>query len=51
MIFLGKNAWRTWGINFRSKLRFELHDITMSNEESVTTKVIKTLSNKKSILF
>ena len=45
------NAWHTWGISFRSKLRFELHDIRMSNEESVTTKIIKTLSNKKSILF
>ena len=33
--------------NFRSKLGCRLHDITMSKEESVTTKIIKTFSNKK----
>ena len=33
--------------NFRSKVGFRLHDITMSKEESVTTKIIKTFSNKK----
>ena len=33
--------------NFRRKLGFRSHDITMSKEESVTTKIIKTFSNEK----
>ena len=33
--------------DFRCKLGFRLHYITMSKEESVTTKIIKTFSNKK----
>ena len=33
--------------DFRSKLGFKLHDITMSKEESVTTKIIKSFSNEK----
>ena len=32
---------------FRCKLGFALHDITMSKEESVTIKIIKTFSNEK----
>ena len=31
----------------KCKLGFTLHDITMSKEESVTTKIIKTFSNEK----
>ena len=40
--------------NFKSKLGFRLHDITMSKEESVTTKIIKHFQMKKyhyNILF
>ena len=33
--------------NFRRKLGFRSHDITMSKEESVTTKIIKTFSNEQ----
>ena len=33
--------------DFRCKLGFTLHDITMSKEESVTIKIIKTFSNQK----
>ena len=33
--------------DFRLKLGFTLHDITMSKEESVTMKIIKTFLNKK----
>ena len=33
--------------DFRCKLGFTLHDITMSKEESVTIKIIKTFSNEK----
>ena len=33
--------------DFRSKLGFRLHDITMSKEESVTTKIIKAFSKEK----
>ena len=33
--------------HFRCKLGFRLHDITISKEESVTTKIIKTFSNGK----
>ena len=36
--------------NFRRKLGFRSHDITMSKEESVTTKIIKTFSNEKILL-
>ena len=33
--------------DFRSKLGFRLHDITMSKEESVTTKITKAFSTEK----
>ena len=33
--------------DFRCKLGFRLYDITMNKEESVTTKLKKTFSNKK----
>ena len=33
--------------DFSGKLGFRLHDITMSKEESITTKVIKTFSKEK----
>ena len=35
--------------SFRSKLGFKLHDITMSKEKSVTTKIIKIFSNEKTL--
>ena len=36
--------------DFRCKLGFTLHDITMSKEESVTIKIIKAFSNEKILL-
>ena len=36
--------------DFRCKLGFKLHDITMSKEESVTIKIIKAFSNEKILL-
>ena len=36
--------------DFRCKLRFKLHDITVSKEESVTLKIIKAFSNEKILL-
>ena len=33
--------------DFSGKLRFRLHDITMNKEESVTSKIIKALSNEQ----
>ena len=33
--------------NFRCKLGFKLHDITMCKKESVTIKIIKVLPNEK----
>ena len=32
--------------DFRRKLGFKLHDITMNKEESVTTKILKAFSNE-----
>ena len=36
--------------DFRSKLGFKLHDITISKEESVRTKIIKAFSNERTPL-
>ena len=36
--------------DFRSKLKFKLHDITMNKEESVTTKIVKAFSNQSILL-